>query len=1189
MPATVARTPQEEKLGKHAKDASRARRRRNQRRRLVLTRTRETEAGVAMNPQDRDGPADDLLTERGVIAPEDRPMESVTDRPEPGMLRVYDSHGRKTNRIANPMSNPKPMVLSQRARGNSSAEPPLTKSGHLVVAKSQLSEGLRQRVADGTAHWVTVTDEDSPLHGRHLLIGGPRPEHGTHSHGPILAGHGIPAHVIEKITGATRAEQVEHTMSDGPETVSAKLFPRSGRIYAGLHERIAHASTADLGDARAELNRRSSDLTSAHYNQLQQEIKARKQVLAADPARDPTVGPRPDGPQAPPSFVQSQRLHTRLQARFKEATRADLEAAHAELARHAADLTPEHYADLQQELEARRQAFATDPAAITRRLREAYRRMPTDRAKHALLAWHATPGGTDEPFAPTEAPLEFGHPSWRERALPKGWTFVGHVQEGPDGRIWEQYEVPTPWGRAPLYARPKWAGLADWQITIGPVEATQTGDIAAAARQLNAMGAALAQTDIIDRPLDPAFQAAQKKAQAAAERRQAKVDAHTTATRSAIQEAIQEFVGLPMGTIDLLDTKITPAEAHRTARQAAEGFRVVAQVLNFGKIPPVNVRLGKTLGRTHALAYYQPSAHSMNFGSEVGMEPFAHEFGHALEYGIYATMQDAPRENSNMPRNHPFKAFVRDLLKQSEAHREWVNRTPYARTNSKYYQNDTETFARFFNCWLPWKCAREGIAIPPYLYQDRPDLEQYSPHDLETLDREFMAVLRTTDLAKAWRAMMSAMDGLRKSRDLPAGQHWVTITKAGPLEGRHILLDGEGRIQGGGVPKFFHGKPLSEIHGKHLRRHWNEHAAMVRAAETHLRKLEREIGPLAKEYARMHRESQGPSLAQRIRQVTGGHLISSHPRHVGDLTGEFRETVPSHLKRKMGGVPIDQVAESLEMSVSDLLEGLRTPPAARQTIRDFTEMARHDVRHGDEYRIMQEYLEALKEEAGAYQGPARKPRKPVTKSRARDPRGVFIRAQGSAHRLQGSNPNPRKRMKGNRPRPGALPKEGGNPLGSPMQESSMQVLAAITQSKRRNPHPDWGFDPAANLPGNTKTPKPVGKPGIFVYKSEPAIRDALHDYAALIDAGKGAAVALHQVSGKYPWAQEFDTTRGRDWWAAVRRANLPRPRAYTGLDTEVDDDHEDGGRPKKAVFWREGLANLGQGIMAPTGSGGAGR
>jgi hypothetical protein len=226
----------------------------------------------------------------------------------------------------------------------------------------------------------------------------------------------------------------------------------------------------------------------------------------------------------------------------------------------------------------------------------------------------------------------------------------------------------------------------------------------------------------------------------------------------------------------------------------------------------------------------------------------------------------------------------------------------------------------------------------------------------------------------------------------------------------------------------------------------------------------------------------------------------------------------------------------------------------------------------------------------------------LTKSRhnAHGTRGAFVRKGSRDHReaetrrwqakTRGMNPNvPVVRKK--RPRPGMLPTEAGNPLGSPMQESSMQVLGAITASKRRSaqPNADWGFDPLANLPGNTAQKKPVGTPNIFMYKSDPAIQRALHDYRALLEAGKSAATATHLLSQQYPWVQDFDTPRGRDWWAAVRRADLAMPRAFEGLDTEVDPDDENGPRPKRAVFWKENIANLGQGIASQTGSGGAGR
>ncbi len=74
-----------------------------------------------------------------------------------------------------------------------------------------LASHLKQKVADGTAHWVTVKEE--PLEGRHLLIDGPRPANGYTSRGKILAGNGIPPHVIEKISGVTHAEQVPHEIT----------------------------------------------------------------------------------------------------------------------------------------------------------------------------------------------------------------------------------------------------------------------------------------------------------------------------------------------------------------------------------------------------------------------------------------------------------------------------------------------------------------------------------------------------------------------------------------------------------------------------------------------------------------------------------------------------------------------------------------------------------------------------------------------------------------------------------------------------------------------------------------------------------------------------------------------------------------------------------------------------------------
>lgn len=87
--------------------------------------------------------------------------------------------------------------------------------GKLLIKKSGLPAYLKEKVHSGDAHWVTV--KSGPLEGRHLLINGPRPEVGEKSKGKILAGHGIPPHVIEKITGATHARHLEHEPSMGPD------------------------------------------------------------------------------------------------------------------------------------------------------------------------------------------------------------------------------------------------------------------------------------------------------------------------------------------------------------------------------------------------------------------------------------------------------------------------------------------------------------------------------------------------------------------------------------------------------------------------------------------------------------------------------------------------------------------------------------------------------------------------------------------------------------------------------------------------------------------------------------------------------------------------------------------------------------------------------------------------------------
>jgi hypothetical protein len=58
------------------------------------------------------------------------------------------------------------------------------------------------------------------------------------------------------------------------------------------------------------------------------------------------------------------------------------------------------------------------------------------------------------------------------------------------------------------------------------------------------------------------------------------------------------------------------------------------------------------------------------------------------------------------------------------------------------------------------------------------------------------------------------VDLLEKS--VKPGEHWVTIKdEKSPLHGRHILLDGDGNVKGGNLPKAMHGKHITKLGKAH--------------------------------------------------------------------------------------------------------------------------------------------------------------------------------------------------------------------------------------------------------------------------------------------------------------------------------------------------------------------------------------
>lgn len=158
----------------------------------------------------------------------------------------------------------------------------VVKNGCLLI-KSKLSTHLKTKVAAGDAHWVTV--KSGPLEGRHLLIEGSRPKDGKKSTGKILAGHGIPPHVIEKITGATHAGDLEHEQSSGPNTKlpnlkgSEKQVAWADKIRKEILGELRHHIQTAERNIKFESSSSLSPMAGLHHRDKTPALKNGKETL----------------------------------------------------------------------------------------------------------------------------------------------------------------------------------------------------------------------------------------------------------------------------------------------------------------------------------------------------------------------------------------------------------------------------------------------------------------------------------------------------------------------------------------------------------------------------------------------------------------------------------------------------------------------------------------------------------------------------------------------------------------------------------------------------------------------------------------------------------------------------------------------------------------------------------------------
>jgi hypothetical protein len=249
-----------------------------------------------------------------------------------------------------------------------------------------------------------------------------------------------------------------------------------------------------------------------------------------------------------------------------------------------------------------------------------------------------------------------------------------------------------------------------------------------------------------------------------------------------------------------------------------------------------------------------------------------------------------------------------------------------------------------------------------------------------------------------------AVRPVRKS----AGQHWVTIgghAEDGKqhADGHRVLLDGEGRIIGGSVPRAFQGLRPSDLRDRgRMRREWQQVQSEIRATRGRIAKMEAGIPRLARELeaeddaARRH-------LLDEIKQATEGQMIAP------DETEENRE-LPSYYKRRGHGKQrnpwsLDAVADAMGLTENALHRRIMDAEWDRRNAKS-PEAYRAEAERlilGDEaYEAEVEYLRSLEESIGAWRGPGKK-RRPKQKARP-------ATKPAMAKSLRTSHPDPARRL-----------------------------------------------------------------------------------------------------------------------------------------------------------------------------------
>jgi len=215
----------------------------------------------------------------------------------------------------------------------------------------------------------------------------------------------------------------------------------------------------------------------------------------------------------------------------------------------------------------------------------------------------------------------------------------------------------------------------------------------------------------------------------------------------------------------------TDKEREQIASIAQKAYRVMTSLIpqSLMRTTRVKLMLGKFDHKLKAWAYYMPSQQAIYISSKKGMQPFYHEYGHAVDNSLglafgqrmmYATSPGGVLEPlvKQIKETQAYRDFIMSLGKPGSP---WGLRGKYG---LGYFSKNEETFARWFAVYVQRLAEKTNTKLPAELAEGE-RFERFSEAEMERLSGTFEQILKQHNLSKSlFLQIMQPIDG-----SIPAG------------------------------------------------------------------------------------------------------------------------------------------------------------------------------------------------------------------------------------------------------------------------------------------------------------------------------------------------------------------------------------------------------------------------------------